>query len=359
MKKIAGSKKCIREVIGMDDRLVMLFGIPILAFFIPILFFNASLSEMGLVRYLPKAGVAMIYTLTYWLSVRQIIIYFRRKFPLYRQLYQRLAYNIMVIVPVYILLHTLLDLLLNKSELAKYMPMENDISSWNYNVVSLLLILLIATIYESVWLNMKWKESIVAKEKLEKEYAQSQLESLKSQVNPHFLFNSLNTLTYLIPEDSEKAVKFVQKLSKVYRYILELKDKKLTSLKEELNFLDSYIFLLKERFGENLNVKIDVDPALHNQHLIPLSLQLLFENAIKHNIISKDKPLEVCLWVDADRLLVRNNLQRKAQEMPSTRVGLENIRHRYTFYTNEEMEVIETSEYFLVALPLLKDPVAV
>lgn len=343
----------------MDDRLVMLLGIPILAFFIPILFFNASLSEMGFIRYLPKAGVAMIYTSIYWLSVRQIIIYFRRKYPLYRQLYQRLFYNILVIVPVYIFLHSVLNLLLRKSALTQYMPEEHDVSNWNYNVVSILLILLIATIYESVWLNMKWKESIVAKEKLEKEYAQSQLESLKSQVNPHFLFNSLNTLTYLIPEDAGKAVKFVQKLSKVYRYVLEIKDKKLTSLKEELSFLDSYIFLLKERFGENLKVKIDIDPTLHNQHLIPLSLQLLFENAIKHNIISKDKPLEVYLWVDADRLLVRNNLQRKTQQMPSTKVGLDNIRHRYSFYTNEEMEVIETSEYFLVALPLLKDPVAV
>ncbi len=358
MKKIAGNKQCIREVIGMDDRLVMLFGIPLLAFFIPILFFDASL-EVGLINYLPKAGVSMIYTLTYWLSVRQIIIYFRRKYPEYRQLYTRLFHNIIVIVPVYIFLNRLLNLVIHNSVLTQYMPKDKDVSEWDYNVASVLLILLTAAIYESVWLNRKWKESIVATEKLQKEYAQSQLESLKSQVNPHFLFNSLNTLTYLIPEDADKAVKFVQKLSKVYRYVLEIKDKQLTSLKEELDFLDSYIFLLKERFGENLKVKIDIDASLHNQHLIPFSLQLLFENVIKHNIISKDKPLEVCLWVDADRLLVRNNLQRKAQQMPSTKVGLENIRHRYSFYTNEKMEVIETSEYFLVALPLLKDPVAV
>lgn len=352
--KHKNSKACIREVIGMDDRIVMLIGIPVMGFFIPLLFFGATFED-GLMAYLPKALMATLFASAYWITVRSIIIYYRRKYPYYKQMGKRTISSILLVIPFYIAICSSMNYVkkffgLDKTEI-------EGVTQWDYNVMSIMLIIMVAAIYESVWLYTRWKESIVEQEKLRREYVQSQLEGLRSQVNPHFLFNSLNTLSYLIPEDSERAVKFVQKLSKVYRYILEIKDKKIVSLKEELDFLESYIFLLKERFGNNLMIKVDIDKDQQNLHLIPLSLQLLFENAIKHNIISKEYPLEVTLWVDADKLLVRNNLQRKTQEMPSTNVGLENVRHRYSFYTQRELEVIETKEFFLVALPLLKNPV--
>ena len=183
---------------------------------------------------------------------------------------------------------------------------------------------------------------------------QSQLEGLKNQVNPHFLFNSLNTLTYLIPENADKSVHFVQQLSKVYRYILELKDKELISLEEELRFLDAYTFLLKERFGENLCVEIDIPDEFLNKNIIPLSLQILCENAIKHNIISSQKPLCLKVFIqNEDKLIVKNNLQKKNQEMNSTRLGLQNIKNRYRFFSEKEVEVIATQEEFVVVLPLI------
>ncbi|MFQ5446867.1 MAG: sensor histidine kinase, partial [Saprospiraceae bacterium] len=193
------------------------------------------------------------------------------------------------------------------------------------------------------------------KERLVKENVQSQLESLRNQVNPHFFFNSLNTLAYLIPEDPAKAENFVQKLSKAYRYILEIRDKQLVTLEEELVFLDSYTCLLQERFGENLLVKVDAPEEILPYKLVPLSLQMLFENAIKHNVISTQSPLVIEVFVEnTDRLVVKNNLQRKNQTMPSTKVGLENISRRYKLVSDHEVEVIMTQQSFIVILPLIK-----
>lgn len=342
----------LKELIGIDDRLTMLIGIPTLGFSIPLLFFGASL-ENGLLPYLPKAFISIIYCTVYWLSVRTVILHFRKKYPLYKQTVKRIIYSVIVITPIYAVTCTVLKYLHVRYESAA----NEGVTDWDYNVVSIFLILLVWAIYESVWLYTRLKESIIEQEKLRREVIQSQLEGLRSQVNPHFLFNSLNTLTWLIPEDSEKAVKFVQKLSKVYRYVLEIRDKQLVSVEEELNFLHSYVFLLKERFGDNLQVKIDIEPKHNSKLIIPLSLQMLFENAIKHNIISQEKPLEIVLWVDQEKLLVRNNLQRKAQSMPSTQVGLENIRHRYSFYTQKDVEIMESKEFFLVGLPLLNQAI--
>jgi len=347
-------KERLKELIGMDDRPVMLFVIPLMGFAIPLLFFDVSLAN-GLMAYLPHALIATSYSVIYWFTVRTIILYFRKKFPRYKQTGKRIIYSFLVIAPVYAFANFALKQLHNRLHIAE----EPNVTDWDYNVVSILLILLVWAIYESVWLYTRWKASIIEQEKLRREYVQSQLEGLRSQVNPHFLFNSLNTLTWLISEDSDKAVKFVQKLSKVYRYVLEIRDKQLVTLEEELTFLQAYEFLIKERFGDNLKVSVEVPQAFHAQLIIPLSLQMLFENATKHNIISEQKPLEITLWVEDQRLLVRNNLQRKAQSMPSTEVGLENIRHRYSFYTQKEVEILETETYFLVTLPLISEAILV
>lgn len=336
----------------MDDRPVMIFTIPIMGFAIPVVFFGFNLTE-GFFNYLPHAIVATVYATVYWFAVRTVILYFRKRLPKQKQTGKRIIYSLLIITPVYIIANQLLTLLHQRLGIVE----KPGVTDWDFNVISIMLILLVWAIYESIWLYTRWKASIVEQEKLRREYVQSQLEGLRSQVNPHFLFNSLNTLTWLIPEDSDKAVKFVQQLSKVYRYVLEIKDQQLVSVEEELNFLSAYQFLLKERFGDNLRIKVDVPGEYHAQLIIPLSLQMLFENAIKHNVISSQRPLEITLWIEDQKLLVRNNLQRKAQSMDSTQVGLENIRHRYSFYTQKEVSILESEAYFLVALPLISEEV--
>jgi len=145
----------------------------------------------------------------------------------------------------------------------------------------------------------------------------------------------------------------VEKLSKVYRYILEIKDKELVTLAEEMAFLNAYLFLLKERFEENLQVDISIPEEHLNKKVLPLSLQLLIENAIKHNITSTEQPLFITVMIKEGKLFVENKLQRKNQVMHSTKTGLENIKSRYSFFTKVRVLVDETAERFTVALPLI------
>jgi len=154
-------------------------------------------------------------------------------------------------------------------------------------------------------------------------------------------------------EDQQLAVNFLKKLSKVYRYVLENREAQTIPLSQELDFIHSYVFLQKERFKGSLEVDIEISDNYLEQHIIPLSLQILFENAIKHNIISRKKPLLIEVAVNNGKLMIRNNLQRKEQVMDSTKVGLKNIRTRYRFFTEETVDVKEDEQYFAVAIPLL------
>jgi sensor histidine kinase YesM len=198
-----------------------------------------------------------------------------------------------------------------------------------------------------------WKEAAVQQEKLKREQLALQYETLKSQVNPHFLFNNLNSLTSLISTNPEKAIDFVKKLSEVYRYVLDQKDHELVALETELKFLESYIFLQKIRFETNLNVQMNVNAGKFK--VIPLSVQMLVENAIKHNEISDKNPLFIHIFsTDDDYLVIENRLQKKAGSEGSGS-GIKNIKERYEFFTNKKVTISESKEKFLVSIPLLTD----
>lgn len=338
-------------ILGFNDIPHLLIGIPVIAFFFPILFFQEDISE-GLIAYLPKYSISLLYTTSYWLCVRILIFKLRIRFTGHQETGRRLLYTAGGILVIFIIVNTLIGYLHN--DVFKGAE-DYGLTHMEYKLPSLVVIVLVVSIYESIFLYNRWKEAIVETEKLKRENVQSQLEGLKSQVNPHFLFNSLNTLIYIIPEDPDKAVTFVRKLSKVYRYILEIRDRELISIAEELSFLQSYIFLLKERFGESFQINLSISEAYHEHQIVPLSLQMLLENAIKHNIISQRKPLLVELFMNENhQLVMRNNLQKKVQEMPSTNVGLENIRTRYAFFSKGKVGVEESDTHFTVILPLIE-----
>lgn len=189
--------------------------------------------------------------------------------------------------------------------------------------------------------------------RLQKENLQSQFEVLRQQVNPHFLFNSLNVLTSLIKLEPDLAEQFTEHLSKVYRYVLENKDNDLVSLQTELDFLDAYIFLLNIRFMDKIVVKVDVSEQKRECQILPLALQLLIENAIKHNAMSKRNPLKIDIFIDNENVLhVENNLQERESHMVSTGVGLRNIAHRYHLLEMPEPEFIKTETKFIARVPL-------
>lgn len=189
--------------------------------------------------------------------------------------------------------------------------------------------------------------------KLQKENLQSQFEVLKQQVNPHFLFNSLNVLTSLIKIDADLAETFTEQLAKVYRYVLENKDKDIVPLHVEMDFLHSYLFLLNIRFSGKIFVHIDVDKTHYDTFIVPLALQLLFENAIKHNSFSKKNPLRIDVNVHDMFLVISNNLQNRENHIKSTGVGLENIKKRYELLSHKKPIFEMTDTRFIAQIPLL------
>jgi LytS/YehU family sensor histidine kinase len=212
-----------------------------------------------------------------------------------------------------------------------------------------------------IWLFFTGKEFLYAyrqiavnAEKLQTETITSRFEALKSQVNPHFLFNSLNSLSDLVYEDADLAAKFIKQLSEVYRYVLESRTKDLVTLDEELKFLNSYLFLQKIRFDDKLQFEVDL-PDLANYQIPPVSLQILAENALKHNIVSQEDPLKISIYQEGNYLVIRNNLQKKTVlKEESTGIGLANIEARFKILSRQEVLIEEAGGYFTVKLPLIK-----
>ncbi len=198
-----------------------------------------------------------------------------------------------------------------------------------------------------------WKASLVEIEKYKTESLQAQLQNLKNQINPHFLFNNMSVLSSLVYKDQDKAVDFINQLSKVYRYLLDNKDSELVTLQEELTFIESYTYLIQIRFDTNIKFETNIEKSKLQLLLPPMALQILVENAIKHNEISQAMPLTVHIKTTEDTLEISNNLQLRSQSEPSSKTGLKNINERYKYFTNKPLEIIETQNLFVVRIPLL------
>jgi len=201
----------------------------------------------------------------------------------------------------------------------------------------------------------QWAETLKRMQKLKEEKLIFQYETLKNQVNPHFLFNSLNTLSSLVNQDVELSEKFIQKLSSIYRYVLENKDKELVTLSTELDFVKDYFFLQKIRDQEKIGLNIEINGSA-DVAILPVSLQMLVENALKHNSATRNNPLEIIIHFEGiDKLVVRNRLQKKMQIKDSSKIGLKNLNERYKLILNREIEVQETADEFVVKVPVLMD----
>lgn len=197
----------------------------------------------------------------------------------------------------------------------------------------------------------KWTEA----EELRRNSQQAQLQLIRSQVNPHFLFNNLNVLSGMVIRDNPEANHFIEEFSKVYRYILSNQQKELVDLKAELDFVEPYLFLLSKRFEEGLDVQIRVAEEYRSWQVVPAALQMLIENAIKHNIVSRHKPLQIDIHTNGNNtLVVRNNLQPRTVKEPSTRTGLQNIRKRYELISGKDVMIRQTERFFEVSIPLLR-----
>lgn len=203
------------------------------------------------------------------------------------------------------------------------------------------------------------QERRVVEQKIIAGTASAKFDALKNQLDPHFLFNSLNVLTSLIEENPEAAQKFTTSLSKTYRYVLEQKNKDLIELSEEIKFAKTYINLLKMRFEDGINCSIPQELQLADAKIVPLSLQLLLENAVKHNKVSPEEPLHIEIFEDKNELVVKNNLQVKEILENGSKIGLFNIQQRYALLTKRKIQILKSENYFEVRLPLLTKKIAV
>jgi two-component system LytT family sensor kinase len=198
------------------------------------------------------------------------------------------------------------------------------------------------------------KNSLLEVEKYKTESANAQLENLKNQLNPHFLFNNLSVLTSLVYKNQDKAADFINELAKVYRYVLDTKNAELVPLQEELDFINHYIYLQKIRFEDSILFEIKIEDSKKSAYLLPMCLQMLVENTIQHNETSQANPLKVLIYTQNNSLIIENPILLRSNVADSTKMGLKNIEQRYSFFTDEKVIVSDNGEVFKVILPLIQ-----
>lgn len=294
--------------------------------------------------------VIFIFT-TQWLGNTYIAYLLEQKFPTIEQPLKRSILGILALV----LYSTIAYLIVQSIMLSIYNgALPKDYIQWAIGQAKIILPIsfVISFVFTYIGYFNDWRRSELNAQRLETEMLRYKYESLQNQINPHFLFNSFNVLSDLVVDDQQLAVKFIQKLSELYRYVLEVRDKELVPLQEELDFIESYIFLIKTRFENKLDVQLHIEKA-NGLMIVPMAIQLLVENAIKHNVATSKNILKVDIIQREDSIIVKNNLQLKKSVESSTKKGLENLHQQYSFFTERKVEVEQTEKEFVVKVPLL------
>lgn len=346
------SQKSVKPVDSYRIRIVGIFIIMLLRFGFSSSEAFAGVQPISRELIVVNLVMAIITAIIVWESNRLLVIYFNRAYPLPSSDPMRFGKEAMLCILLNSIIYLLLiGLMIILDPVAK--------PPWVFLLYGMLdraiYGLLIAGFYELLLFVYALKHATQEAEDLKKLNLTMQLESLKNQVKPHFLFNSLNTLTALVETEPKKAVRFISELSKVYRYLLQSNDKELIGLQQELQFTEAYFFLLQMRFAEGVNMEIGVDEFTQQHYNIPpLTLQMLVENAIKHNQVSTRKPLLVKIWVEAEEwLVVQNNLQLK-RNTASTGTGLSNIAAKYKLLNCPNLQIEEEEKFFTIKVPLIK-----
>jgi len=231
--------------------------------------------------------------------------------------------------------------------------------SWRGYSFGVWITLTIVSVFHVIYFYNRFQKNKIKEQKVIAGAASAKFDALKNQLDPHFLFNSLNVLTSLIEENPDNAQRFTTSLSKVYRYVLEQKNKELVTVDEELNFARTYMSLLKMRFEDSIIFEIPDKASDPESKVVPLSLQLLLENAVKHNMVTSSKPLHIKIYEDGNHLVVMNNLQPKQIVKKSSGVGLENIKQRYALLSERTVYINQRDKDFAVAIPMLTKQVSI
>lgn len=304
-------------------------------------------------------GYTQLYGLTLYFSNALLFLYLDKVFEVERFTKKRILLGFLgsfvISVLVIFLLRIFEDVLIEGRSFASFI--ENETLA-NY-LVTIIITFFVTLAFHAFYFYKAYQENKVKEQKIIAGTASAQFESLKNQIDPHFLFNSLNVLSSLIEENPESAQKFTTSLSKVYRYVLDQKDKELVSVAEELKFAKTYMNLLKMRFENSITFEIPEGFDNEEAKVVPLSLQLLLENCIKHNVVSEAKPLHIKISIDNNQLVVTNNLQKKEVLSDRKGVGLQNIVNRYAILTKRNVLVEENEQEFKIFLPILTKQITI
>jgi len=324
----------------------MLVGVPVIGIILTFPMNNGEYDFFTKEHYV-SMFFSSLSTAVFWFFCMTVVKFLWKKYPWHIKPLQHIMYEMLLILSISVGLMYLVSFIYSCTG----DMIEPSDFVVNVTIVSLLSLFL-TTFHEAMYFYYQWKYNFNKSAVLEKDNVIAKYETLKKQTNPHFLFNSLNTLLTFV-EDNKEASTYVQNLSDFLRYTLKNKDSEIKLLRDEIKIVEKYYFLQKSRFGKNLNLIIDVPEKYYHYSLPPLSLQILVENAIKHNIISIKKPLNINILIKDDKfIVVENNLQRK-MDVDSTNTGLINIKSRYKFLSVESVHVIEGNDKFTVELPLL------
>lgn len=297
--------------------------------------------------------ISVLITGIMWQGDYMILTRLRRVWPSLHDTGKRVAITI-VLVLVY---NTSADMLICETlnEFMKGRTGDGPPEMQGYLLRNLITTMVIGSLYEAGYFFARWREQVVQTEQVKTRQLRAELDALRTQVAPHFLFNSLNTLVALIHENPATAARFTERLSEVYRYILAHRECDVVSLHNEIDFVKAYFYLMKIRFEEGIHLHVNIPENYLHHHVAPLSLQMLVENAVKHNVASPARPLNIAIYVENGKsVVVKNNLQRKINGVNSVGFGLENTRRTYTRLSDEQIDVIETRDHYMVALPLLR-----
>jgi hypothetical protein len=338
----------------LNDKWFRFAGIPFIAFLGHIIFYNRNESGEERFGFWTIYFLSVAETMIVWEVNRLVFLYYRNRFPGLQQTKGRIMHAFVTSMVVTVIVRGLNIFLYDETRFWGYrFPIEAYLHSV---AVALLFVIVVGGVYEATYYFRKWKDMTVQAEALKKENLQTQFDSLKGQINPHFLFNSLGSLSSLIEENPGQAQTFVNEMASVYRYLLQSNEKGLVTLQEELDFIESYTGMLTTRFPEGLQVNIHVANEDRKKVLPPLTLQLLVENAVKHNAVLVSKPLVIEIASASNNYLeVCNNLQLKTSATHSNKMGLHNIIQKYKLLNQPDVTVMQTNDSFCVSIPLLNN----
>lgn len=328
----------------------MLIGIIILSFVTDYLINNSFGRNLPLIEAIISWAVALIFAAVDWMIMRRILIGLRQRFPSIQDDRKRILYFIFGIIATIIIVDFIGTLFFKFVIGLNY----HSIDKIRLLVPIIIVSMMTMAIYEAIYFYTRLKVSIRLEEQSKQAIVQAQLDALKNQAQPHFFFNTMNTLRDIIDQNTkEEAKDFVDKISDIYRFILDKRDSNIIRLEDEIKFAQAYAHVQSERFGDNLEIIWNIPKEALSKAIVPMSIQLLLENAIKHNVVSRSKPLTVKVEKIGNHIVVSNKVQPKSTQLPSTGLGLENISGRYSLISEYPVEIINENDWFVVRLPLI------